>query len=164
MVIHFTKTVQDALKTISFTSYHEFLIHHEESATEHSQELISKYGDAKWAIVDLLNKKFSQNSDLINWLHHNQEDELSYFLNEVGSNVLNYSEFKAPYKFHLWVGSHGFVVGVEQKGTSFNAELIERECMKDNEGAAFDFFRKCKSSIFFDDARSARIVYFEHKF
>ena len=165
MTLNFNKTLQQALDNISQTDYHEFLIHEEESATEHHEVLITKYGDAKWAIVDLLNQKYSQRLeqpfDLINWLHYNENDELAYFLNEVGSNVLNYSEFKAPYKFHLWLGERGFIVGIEQKGKGFDAEKIHHENIKEGEGAAFDFFRKCKGEVFFDVHKEVRVVYFE---
>ena len=168
MALNFYKKLRESLDNISFIDYQEFIIHHEESEMEHSEDFISKYGKAKWAIVDILNKNYNQvldkPFDLINWLHYKEEDELSYFLNEVGSNVLHHSQFKAPFKFHLWMGQKGFVVGVEQKGRGFNAEHVHLNKIKDNKGAAFDFFRKCEGEVFFDDSKNSKIVYFEHLF
>ncbi len=167
MVLHFQKTLKEALQEISFReyqefkSYHGFVIHDKEEAARHNNEFISKYGDAKWAIVDMLNKKFANNFDLINWLHYNENDELAYFLNEAGSNSLSHSEFKAPYKFHLWTGNEGFVVGIEQKGKGFDAQEVNEKFIMDNEGAAFDFFRRCRGQVFFDNCCDARVIYFQ---
>ncbi|MBI2662401.1 hypothetical protein HYX11_03000, partial [Candidatus Woesearchaeota archaeon] len=99
-----------------------------------------------------------------NWLRHNANDEVAYFLSETGANCLNYSLFRAPHKFHLWLGKKGFVIGIEQKGRGFPAALIHEQQRKKNEGAAFEFFRTCKSEIFFDDENSAKVVYIETRF
>ncbi|MBI2661919.1 hypothetical protein HYX11_00480, partial [Candidatus Woesearchaeota archaeon] len=99
-----------------------------------------------------------------NWLRHNANDEVAYFLSETGANCLNYSLFRAPHKFHLWLGKKGFVIGIEQKGRGFPAVDVNAKKIKINEGAAFEFFRTCKGEIFFDDANSAKVVYIEARF
>jgi len=168
MVLHFQRTLPEALKKIEFEAnhsghYQEIIVHEKEELS--SDDNLPAYGDAKWKIVDLLNEKFSsvlkEPFDLYNWLNYNENDELAYFLNEAGSNCLNYSEFKMPHKFHLWMGKKGFVVGIEQKGKGFNAEEVHNSRIKDGEGAAFDFYRKAKSKIFFDNGKNARVVYLE---
>ncbi len=167
MVISFTECLQDALKCIraSAESVQLAIDSHSRIRTE---ETIQQYGDAKWKIVDILNRKYStilkDKFDLYNWLDYNENDEVAYFLNEAGSNTLHYSEFKAPSRFHLWLGERGFVIGIEQQGKGFNAQKIDAEKIKENEGAAFEFFRKCKSTVFFDDPREARIIYLLHPF
>ena len=108
--------------------------------------------------------EYSSKFDLYNWLEFNSKDEVAYFLNEAGSNCLTYSDHKTPHKFHLWLGSKGFIIGIEQLGTGFNASEINEKKIKDNEGAAFEFFRNCQSEIFFDDSQKAKIVYMEHLF
>ena len=168
MTIHFRKNLKEALSNIQHTNYHEFIIHDKEEERINHDEVIGAYGNSKWAVVDKLNEKHSHildsPIDLHNWLNYNENDEVSYFLNEAGSNTLSHSEYKAPFKFHLWHGSKGFVIGVEQKGKGFNARKVDEERIMDNKGAAFDFFRRCKSSIFFDNAEDAKIVYFEFMF
>ncbi len=166
MVLQFQRTLQEALEHIRFAgTHHEFPLQDEER--QRTEETIPIYGDAKWAIVDLVNNEYSQvlenSSDLYNWLNYNESDELAYFLNEAGSNALNYSEFKAPSKFHLWLGKQGFVVGIEQKGMGFNAQEVNEKLIRENEGAAFEFFRNCKSTIFFDNPSNARIIFMEWK-
>ena len=166
MVLHIAKTIQQALQNIGNHYYHQFFLHNQERISSNSPELIDKYGQLKWQIVDLLNERYSQvlkdKFDLYNWLNYNQNDEVAYFLNETGSNCLSYSDHKIPHKFHLWLGKKGFIIGIEQLGSGFNALEVNEKRLKDNEGAAFEFFRNCKSSIFFDDSRKARIVYMEH--
>ena len=56
------------------------------------------------------------------------------------------------------------MLGVEQKGTGFNAQEVHDKNLKENEGAAFNFFRKCQSSVFFDNAQDARMVLMEFRF
>ncbi len=172
MAIHFQRSLQEALARIGSEKYKGLEIHPHEiirmaTSEEQSSQIIETYGNAKWSIVDTLNSHYeiSKNKfDLYNWLHHNQNDEVAYFLNEAGSNCLNYSQYKAPAKFHLWLGKRGFVIGIEQKGKGFNPLLVEKERKKENEGAAFEFFRNCKAKIFFDNSEDARVVYFEHLF
>jgi len=168
MVLDFEKNLSEALKEIDFIDNHqEIVIHDKEEQRElfSSCGLIEKYGRAKWQVVDLVNEQFSavlkDKFDLYNWLNHREEDELAYFLNEAGSNCLNYAEFKVPWRMHLWLGKKGFVVGMEQKGHGFNASAVDEKRLKENEGAAFEFFRNCRSQIFFDDAREARMVLME---
>ncbi len=163
MSLNFSKTLKEALENIQPEQYRQFLIHGEEGIR--TDEIIKTYGDAKWQIVELLNQKYSQllkdQFDLHNWLNFNENDELAYFLNEAGSNCLSHSQFKAPYRFHLWTGKLGFVVGVEQKGKGFDAEQTHQHRLRDNQGAAFDFFRRCRSEIFFDNPKDSKIVLME---
>ena len=155
MTINFERIFDESIETIDHSKYHEINIKDLES-----------YGDAKWAIVDLLNDHYSSvltsNFDLYNWINHNEKDEVAYFLNETGSNVLNYSEFGAPAKFHLWLGEKGFIIGIEQKGNGFNAFEIDKFGLKENEGAGFNFFRECKSQIFFDNVENVKIVFMKY--
>ncbi len=157
MTIHFTKSLQESLSKIQLKEHHEFLT-----------DTIESYGEAKWNVVDLLNNNYTRilenKFDLFNWLNHNKEDEVSYFLNEAGSNSLNYSEHKMPHKFHLWLGEKGFIIGIEQLGEGFNPTIINKNRIKDNEGAAFSFFRDCEGKVFFDDSENAKTVYFKKLF
>ena len=133
-----------------------------------SKEPIAEYGNAKWAIVDLLNKEYTpllQNPfDLHHWINHEEDDEVAYFLNEAGSNTLNYAEQRFPSAFRCWLGELGFIIAIEQAGQGFAAEKINREKIKENEGAAFSFYRRCRATIFFDDPHNARVVYFKYTF
>ncbi len=167
MVLSFTASLQKAIQEIeSGEAGMQLPIH--PSPKPRFNETIEVYGNAKWKIVDILNEKYStilkDKFDLYNWLDYHEKDEVAYFLNEAGSNTLNYAEFKAPARFHLWLGKKGFVIGIEQEGKGFNAERIHTEKIKEGEGAAFEFYRKCKSTIFFDHSQDARIVYFEYIF
>lgn len=167
MALHFTLQLHQALQEIEFTEHQEWIVHEpaEERTYFISDEILDKYGNSKWEIINLLNQRYSSvlasGFDLYNWINKNKEDEVSYFLNEAGSNCLNYSEFKAPYRFQLWSGKKGFILGIEQKGKGFNAEEIHTQKLKENEGAAFKFFRECNSKIFFDDSVNAKIVYLQ---
>ena len=129
-----------------------------------AQRRIELYGNAKWAIVDLLNEKYSFRFaapiDLYHWLYFQEHDEVAYFLNEAGSNVLNYGENKLPSAFHLWLGEKGFIIGIEQEGKGFNAIQIDELHLKENEGAGFEFFRNCHATIFFDNPQNANVIYF----
>ncbi|MBS3116964.1 hypothetical protein J4421_05200 [Candidatus Woesearchaeota archaeon] len=159
------------MQRINFTKKHyKFAVHDQKEPRQahNSDEIIPLYGNAKWAVVDILNEQYSHllisPIDLYNWLHYNENDEVSYFLNEAGSNALSHSQFKVPAKFHLWQGTKGFVIAIEQKGKGFNAKEVDQKRIKDNEGAAFNFFRKCKNKIFFDEPEDARVVYMEFLF
>ena len=167
MVLHFTKKLPEALNSVQFKEEYYYLSVsdlREERVYSNSDEIVGKYGELKWKIVDLLNEKFGSEFNLHHWLQGKENDEVAYFLNEVGSNALNHSEFKFPCAFHLWIGGKGFVVAVEQKGKGFNAVLVDALEMKTNGGKAFTFFRKCKSTIFFDDVYEARMVYLAYLF
>lgn len=161
MVIDFEKKLQEALDLIEKREYHQIEVHTLEK--KRVDETISVYGNAKWKIVDLLNQNYSKiltkEFDLYNWLIYKEDDEVAYFLNEAGSNTLNYSQFGAPSKFHLWIGENGFIIGIEQKGLGFNAVKINSERLKENQGAAFEFFRNCKNKIFFDNPTESRTVF-----
>ncbi len=162
MTISYSQTLTHALIKINSQNHHEFIIHpHETPRTIYaSDEILELYGQAKWAIVDLINAQYHTKHDLYNWINHNNTDEVAYFLNEVGSNTLSHSEYKIPSKFHLWLGKKSFIIGIEQKGQGFNAQKIDEKRLKENEGAAFDFFRNSQAEIFFDNPLDARVVYF----
>ena len=171
MALDFTKTLPQALENIGFSGhYFELPVYEPEEVRTHliSDTVIEQYGNSKWAVVDLLNEEYGaimfNKFDLHNWLLKNKDDEIAYFLNEAGSNSLNYSQYLAPSSFHLWLGKKGFVIGIEQKGMGFNAVKVHDEKLKENQGGAFRFFRECKNAVFFDNAEDARIVYFELKF
>ncbi|MBI2668249.1 hypothetical protein HYX14_00230 [Candidatus Woesearchaeota archaeon] len=167
MSLHFTKTLSESFKDIDVTDYHHFFIHdvEEERTVLNADALIETYGHAKWQIIDLVNSKYSttlkDKFDLYHWLNHNASDEVAYFLNEAGSNCLNYAEYKIPAKFHLWLGIKGFLIGIEQAGAGFNAQEVMARNQKQNEGAGFSFFQKCKNTIFFDDYQNARIIFMQ---
>jgi hypothetical protein len=161
------KNLNLALQEIKVKEHKQFTIHKKEEIRTHliSDNLIDHYGKTKWEIVDLLNNHYNQNKfNLYNWLNKNKDDEVSYFLNEVGSNSLNHSPFLAPYKFHLWLGESGFIIAIEQKGEGFNANFINQNRIKDNQGAAFTFFRNCKNQIFFDDPNNTKTVFMQQIF
>ena len=96
MVIHFQKTLLESLNTIKFKEYHKFPINnqYELRTLKNSDKIVGKYGEAKWKVVELLNEKLRHNFNLHNWLNQNKKDEVAYFLNEAGSNCLNYSKGK----------------------------------------------------------------------
>lgn len=167
MVISFQKNLPAALQAINdINDHHLFPVH--ELRKVRTDDVLSVYGDAKWKIVDILNERYSsilsEKFDLYNWLHEREQDEVAYFLNEAGSNCLSHSEFKAPSQFHLWLGPKGFVIGIQQNGKGFDARHVHEHKIKDNKGAAFDFFRRSRSSIFFDDPEEARTVFMEYLF
>jgi hypothetical protein len=166
MTLHFDKNVHQALDKIEFFDYHEIIVHEKEEERTHlnSCQIIETYGKAKWQIVDLLNQQYNTKFDLYNWLNKDKSDEVAYFLNESGSNCLNYSEFKSPTKFHLWLGKNGFIIGIEQNGKGFNAEEVYQKKIKENEGNGFQFFANCKSKVFFNNSNDAKIVFFKHNF
>lgn len=164
MVLNFDYSLIHALQKIQAEGYHEIIVHEKEIVRDiySSCEMVEKYGEAKHQIVELINQRYNTNFDHFNWINQNTTDEVAYFLNEAGSNVLSYSEFKAPFKFHLWFGGKGFIIGIEQKGRGFNAEEVDALKLKSGEGTAFEFFRGCKSKVFFDDANQAKIILFEY--
>jgi hypothetical protein len=170
-MLNFNLTLQEALNNIHFTEkFLEFNIHEEErERCDHTdKELIERYGDAKWKVIDTLNQQYNtilaSEFDLYNWLYHKENDDVAYFLNEVGSNCLNHSQFKAPHAFRIWFGSKGFILGIQQKGRGFNAKKVHVEKIRENEGAAFDFFRNCKNKIFFDNPKESKIIFMEFMF
>lgn len=165
MVISFLFNQKEALKEIRWTKEKKIILIETE---KNSDDFVIDYGKAKWAIVDLLNEKYSkffvEPIDLYNWLKYNSNDEVSYFLNEAGSNALNYAEQKKPTAFHLWLGEKGFVMGIEQEKKGFDAVRVDSLRLRENEGAGFDFFRNCRGKVFFDNRRNARLVYFMQLF
>ena len=170
MVIHFSNNLQQALENIQNFKQIRIPVYALDQVRSHqiSDEVIAKYGEAKWAVIDFLNEEYGEillnKFNLHHWLEKNKEDEIAYFLNEAGSNSLNYSEYLAPSGFHLWLGKKGFVIGIEQKGKGFNAIEVDTRRTQVNQGGGFAFFRECRNKIFFDNAMDAKIVYFEVKF
>lgn len=170
MTLCFQTKLDDSLQKIELINYHHFLLQESPKSRtiSNSDELIEAYGKIKWQIIDLLNQQYSEvlvePFNLYNWLNYNTNDEAAYFLNEAGSNCLNYSEHKIPHQFHLWLGQKGFVVGIEQLGSGFDAEKIHEKNIKENEGSGFEFFRNCRSRIFFDDKNNSRMVLMEFLF
>lgn len=170
MALCFQTKISNSLQKIGFINYHNFLINHDSQprTLSNSDQLIEIYGNTKWQIVDLLNQHYSkimtEKFDLYNWLNHNPNDEVAYFLNEAGSNCLNYSEHKIPHQFHLWLGQKGFVIGIEQLGSGFDAEKVHEKKIKENEGSGFEFFRNCRSKIFFDNQINTKMVLMEFLF
>lgn len=159
MVISFSVQLAGALEKIQWTNQQKSI-----PLDKNSSQKIELYGNAKWAVVDLLNERYAQRFDsridLYNWIYYNEQDEVAYFLNEAGSNILNYAQHKLPSAFHLWFGENGFVIAIEQEGNGFNALQIDQLRLRENEGAGFEFFRNCRSTIFFDNPQNAHIIYF----
>lgn len=167
MAIDHTLNLSLALQQVGFSrepgeqrSAQDFPLHETEELR--TDDVLNKYGEAKWAIIELLNNHYAQNDvqndvhyDLYNWLLENKEDEVAYFLNEGGSNCLTHSQYKAPSKFKVWLGKKGFVIGIEQKGNGFNVEKVSRY----TPGGFFNFFSHSNSVIFFDHLNEARTVF-----
>lgn len=171
MVIDFSRELHEALQEIRCTGKKHafnvlFNVQSESNVPGQANydEIIQDYGKAKWRVIDLLNEEYASRLpfklDLHNWINFDEGDEVAYFLNEAGSNCLNYSEFKSPRAFHAWLGSKGFIIGIEQDGKGFDARAVNELKIKQNEGAAFVFFRRCRGTVFFDNATEARVVYF----
>lgn len=170
MTLCFQTKLHESLQKIGLINYHNFLLQESPKprTLSNSDQLIEAYGNIKWQIIGLLNQQYSEilaePFNLYNWLNHNLNDEVAYFLNEAGSNCLNYSEHKIPCRFHLWFGQKGFIVGIEQFGSGFDAEKVHDLNIKENEGAGFDFFRNCRSKIFFNDKNQAKMILMEFLF
>lgn len=162
MVISYSQNLAEALKKIQLEKHQEFIVHPHEIVRDlnNGDDILEQYGKAKWAVVDVLNVRYGTHFDLYNWINENPADEVAYFLNEAGSNTLSYAEYKIPWRFQVWLGTKGFIIGIEQKGRGFDAQKVDEKRLKENEGAAFDFFRNCQGEVFFDDAKEARVVYF----
>lgn len=157
MVLNYSRNLSEACNNIQVNS-----------CLERDMKTLLKYQQTLWEVMDLLNDKFSpvlsKPFDLYNWLNYNNNDEVAYFLNETTANAFTYSDHKTPIKLRIWLGKNGFIISVEQSGPGFNAKQIDAKKLKQNEGAAFTFFRNCKNTIFFDDPERAKIVYLEYLF
>jgi hypothetical protein len=167
MAIHFNYSLPESLKNIDYVEHNEeFIVHDNEEirVLSNSCDIIEQYGEMKHQVVSLINEVYGKDFDLKNWIRRDLSDEVAFFLNESGSNVLNYSQFKAPSKFGLFFGKKGFIIGIEQKGKSFNAKHIHDNNIKENEGMAFKFYKQCSSKIFFDHPQDTNIVYLEFLF
>tara|TARA_Y100000310_G_scaffold345531_1_gene466074 strand:- start:8519 stop:9031 length:513 start_codon:yes stop_codon:yes gene_type:complete len=160
MVLNFKHKLQEALNQIDHQETKEFIIHpHQAERTlANTDDILENYADAKQEILNLINHHYKTNFNHDNWLN-NKPDEVAHFINEAGSNTLNYSEFKTPHKFYLYLGNKGFVIAIEQLGQPFNAQHIHANNIKQNEGKAFTFFRNTESTIFFNDAEETKIAY-----
>ena len=158
MVLNFNLQLQEVLADLKNYTYHEFLIKSKDKGLD-MEVFLANYGSAKWKIMELINDYYGTNFDHYNWLHYAEEDEVAYFLNEACSNGINYSELQ---KFQLWIGKDKLVIGIEQS-SPFPALEVEEKKIKTNQGAAFDFFRRCKGQVFFDNPNKARIVFLKLK-
>ena len=147
-MIDFEKKLSSSLKEIELEEYNVWRVSNEE-----------EYHDAKFAIVDLLNEKFGTHFNHENWLHYKESDEVVYFLNEAGNNAFHYGGF--PFKFHLWFGKKGFVIGISQE-KEFNAVEINTNKVFQTEGRGFEFYRNCRSVVFFDDMAHLFAVSIHH--
>ena len=154
MVVNFSKTLPHVLSTIGVEDVKEFTIQN-----------LQQFQQVLWEIIDLLNERYvtqlAEPFDHYNWINHNQNDEVAYFLNEATSNIFNYTEGKLPL-FQLWFGSKGFVIGITQPGKGFNAQEVHTKNSFQNQGGAFTFFKQCKQTIFFDSLTNTTSVYLEY--
>ncbi len=168
MVLNFEKVLAEAQEEIGFSSEKAEFIVSDINNPSSLETIESKYSKALWTVVELVNERYkdklSQPFNLYNWIEYNLSDELAYFLNEASNNCLNYSETKSPYKFIVYFGTKGFIVGISQQGKGFDAHNVFEKKIKNNEGAGFSFFKDCSSLIFFDDPFNAREVYFRYLF
>lgn len=150
MVIDNSMTLKQALAAIQLERSFKLKI----ESGKHFQPVL-------WNVLDLLNERYWQQLpflfDHYNWVNHNLQDEVAYFLNEAASNAFNYSELKIPAAFQLWMGKRGFVLGVSQFGQPFNANAIKP-------GGGFAFFSRCRCAIFLDDFCRARTIYAMYRF
>ena len=124
-------------------------------------EYHERYERAQERIVRIVNYVFDKNFDLSHW-PKKPGDELAFFLVETGNNAMWHSQFQAPYRHFLFVGEQEFVVGISQKGRGFNAREVDKLRQFSYGGRAFEFYRGCRSTIFFDNPESARVVFMEH--
>lgn len=162
MVFYFNYTLEQSKVNINFTNYHKFNIHNKLRTWKNSCDIIEIYGKAKWDIIDILNEHYNKNYNLENWIN-NIYEEVSFFLNEAGSNSLNHTKNKTPLKFHLFLGKLGFIIGIEQE-CIFNPKYIQKNNIKTNEGRGFKFYKICKNKIFFDNPTKAKIIFMEETF
>jgi hypothetical protein len=159
MVIRYDHTLQDALNSIGKHTYHEFLVSAVPRNLTNGDDLLQLNHEAKEEIFHLLNKCYGTNFNLHNWLE-GKDDDLACFINEVSSNALSYSSHKIASKFHLWKGTKGFLIGVEQK-SGFDAKAVDHGRKRQNEGAGFNFFRESQGTVFFSNSKYANVVYLE---
>lgn len=165
MVTNFNHSLQLALQHIEHHTTKKYLIHprHEARTLTNTDQILEKYADAKHQIINHINQYYQTNHNHDNWLT-NQPDDVAHFLNEAGSNTLNYSEFKTPHKFHLHLGTKGFIIGIEQLGQAFNAQYIYENKIKQNQGKAFTFYNNSESTVFFNHPTNTTIVYLQFLF
>ncbi len=150
MVINPNEQLPKALQVIGYYSYLEFPVCNE-----------SDFLQALWTVVDSLNQHYasilSEPFDLYNWVNHQPQDEVAYFLNETSSNIFNYTKDKLPHRLMLWIGRAGFVLALEQLGTGFNITRVIK-------GGAFHFYENCRQTVFFDNPKRAKIAYLQYLF
>lgn len=168
MVIDFEKTLRQSQDRIEMEGDSAEFIVFDIGNPCSLEETEIRYGKALWTVIEIINKKYQDRLDfefnLYNWIEHNSSDELSYFLNEASSNSINYSEFKSVWKLIVYFGKKGFIVGVLQQGKDFDAEKIFFDKVKSNEGAGFLFYEECSNTVFFDNSKTAKSIYFEYLF
>ncbi|MAG61040.1 hypothetical protein CL619_04595 [archaeon] len=166
MVIDFEQTLTKSKEIIGFDGETaEFLVFDKNNKIT-LEEIDARYSKALWTVVEVLNSRYKdkleQEFNLYNWIEHNPSDEVSYFLNEASSNCMNYSKYKAVWKFAVYFGSRGFILSVLQQGKGFDSEKIFEERIKSNEGAGFLFYEECSNKVFFDDPKNSKSIYYEY--
>jgi len=164
MVIDFTRKIEDVLSSLEIISYTKIpiLIEETKRTLANSDEILEIYGAAKDQVLDIINSTYKTSFSHNNWLNY-KEDEPAHFLNEMGSNTLNYSSKKTPKYFHVWLIKTAFIIGIEQHD-GFNAQHVHTTKTQENKGAGFSFLRNCKSQIFVDDKEKTRTIYLFYKF
>jgi hypothetical protein len=120
---------------------------------------LDEYDNAKEQIIQTINKTYNQNHDQYNWII-NKEDELSFFLNEAGSNArLHGNKLK---QITLILATNSYIIEFEQNKT-FNPQNVANYNLKKNRGAGFKFYKSCKATIFFNNKTNANKIYFKQK-
>jgi hypothetical protein len=157
MVISYNTNLDQEINLIEGYEHKTIFVSDVERTLNNTDEILEKYALTKDRIVELVNKNYGTNYNLENWVN-DKEDDLAYFLNETGSNMLNYSSNKIPLKFHLYLGKKGFIVAMEQE-SCFNAQEVDNKKLKENQGRAFNFYRQSKNKIFFDNPEKAKTVF-----
>ena len=147
MPLDFQQSLPEAFSNIGFQEHHSF----------------AEYGQAQWSIIDVVNDRYNtilkDKFDLYHWLWYHEEDELAYFLIEAGSNAFHGDQNQVGQKvptFHLWLGSRGFIVGVQQEKAFPALELFSQR----TETGGSAFFQRAKRVIFFDNPSKTKTVYF----
>ena len=189
MVLNFDYTLSEALDKVGFTKKLVFNVYNSgkdgadvydtsSGGTDVSigeSVLLSRYGDAKWGISSVINGNYGSRLkcpvDLYNWLFFCEDDEVSYFVCEMGANVIHHQGC-FPECFEVYLGSSGFVLGVVQNGLNrgqrvkkvFNAVEVDVKKIFSNSGGGFSFLRRCKGVVFFDNPFDVRVVYYVQSF
>ena len=114
------------------------------------------YDNAKEQIIQKINKRYNKSHDQYNWII-NKEDELSFFLNEAGSNARLYGNKLK--NITLYLSNSSYIIEYEQNKT-FNPQNVATYNIKKNRGAGFKFYKSCKATIFFNNITNANKIFF----